>query len=83
MSMLTILARSRALVAALLVALLVPCLSAATEQTQTPASSRAPAGDPTRGMVIILGAIAFFIFLAWIFSRMGDDGGRGPDRTLL
>jgi hypothetical protein len=83
MSMLTILARSRALVTTMLVALLVPCLSAAAEQSQTPDANRAPAGDPMLGMVIILGAIAFFIVLAWIFSRMGDDGGRGPDRTLL
>lgn len=80
--MLTIIARGRSLVA-LSVALLALFAVAAAEQPETPASTRAPAGDPTLGMIIILGAIVFFIILAWIFSRMGDDGGRGPDRTLL
>ena len=80
--MLALIVRSRSLVAVLLLALLVPYTFAA-QATEPTAGNRSPAGNPDLGILIILGAIGFFIFLAWIFSRMGDDGGRGPDRTLL
>ena len=81
--MVALIARGRSLLSALSVALLTPCAFAAADPSRSPRSDRAPAGDPMMGMLIILGGIAFFIVLAWIFSRMGDDGGRGPDRTLL
>lgn len=55
----------------------------ARKQTTETASEQARAGDPDLGMVIIVGCIGFFILVAWVFSRIGDDGGRGPDRTLL
>lgn len=81
--MITILARGRALFAAIFLMFVAPCAIAAAEPSRTSSPDRAPAGDPALGMLIILGGIGFFIILAWIFSRMGDDGGRGPDRTLL
>ena len=81
--MITILARGRALFASLVLAFLSPCAIAAAETSRTSSTDHAPAGDPNLGMLIILGGIGFFIILAWIFSRMGDDGNRGPDRTLL
>ena len=81
--MLSVIVRTRARFAALMLALLGPCIGAAAGQPPAPASDRGAAGDPMLGMLIILGAIGFFILLAWIFSRMGDDGGHGPDRTLL
>ena len=81
--MMTILARGRTLLAALVLALLAPYALATTKPTQSTGSARTPAGDPELGLLIILGAIGFFILVAWIFSRTGDDGGRGPDRTLL
>ena len=41
------------------------------------------AGDSDLGLLIILGVIGFFVLLAWLISRMGDDGGRGPDHDIL
>jgi uncharacterized membrane protein YphA (DoxX/SURF4 family) len=42
-----------------------------------------PAGDADFGLLIILGLIGLFILVAWLISRMGDDGGRGGDHTML
>ena len=79
--MLTLILRGRALVAALIPVLLAPALLAATEASPHSEAGRAPAGNPELGMLIILGAIGFFILLAWIFARMGD-GGKSADNTL-
>ncbi len=85
----------RILLASLALAAFTPYISAqtgrSTTQTSTPTRTRTTeptaeqprAGDPDLGMVIIVGCIGFFILVAWIFSRTGDDGSRGPDRTLL
>lgn len=71
--------------AALALALFAPGLYAQSERAgeKRPAGPRAEAGNPEIGLFIIVGAIGFFILVAWLFSRTMDDGGRGPDRTLL
>ena len=74
---------SRFLLAALVMALAGSFARAMPEREPEPMPNRAPAGDPMVGMLIILGGIVFFILLAWVFSRMGDDGGKGPDHTML
>lgn len=78
-------ARARAAFAAAVFALLVPGLYAQSERPAGMATDPAPppAGDFDLGLLIIIGAIGFFILVAWLFSRTGDDGGRGPDRNLL
>jgi hypothetical protein len=82
----------RILLAALALTTLNPCAfatgrsstSRTTEPTyETTTEPPPPAGDPNLGILIIVGVVAFLILVAWIFSRTGDDGGRGPDRTLL
>ena len=93
----TLITWGRILLASLALAAFTPYISAQTgrsttqTQTSTPARTRTTeataeqprAGDPDLGMVIIVGCIGFFVLVAWIFSRTGDDGSRGPDRTLL
>ena len=40
--------------------------------------------SPELGVLIILGVLGLLVLVAWVFSRVGDDGRRGPaDRTLL
>ena len=86
----TLITWGRTVFAALALAALVPYTSAfgqpSTSTSRTPtteATERVPAGDPILGVLIIVGIIGFLVVVAWIFSRAGDDGGRGPDRTLL
>lgn len=74
---------SRFPLAALVAALAGSFALAMPKGEREPMPHRAPAGDPMLGMLIILGGIVFFILLAWVFSRMGDDGGKGPDHTIL
>lgn len=82
--MLRVIAWVRAILALLVLAFLVPAAYAkTTKPSPSTDSDRVPSGDPDLGLLIIVGAIGFFILVAWIFSRTGDDGGRGPDRTLL
>jgi hypothetical protein len=87
--MFTLITWGRILLASLALAVFTPYMPAqsnrspATTRQSEPATEATPAGDPEFGMLIIVGAIGFFILVAWIFSRTGDDGGRGPDRTLL
>lgn len=33
-------------------------------------------GNAVFGVLFIAGAIAFLIFMAWVFSRIGDSGGK-------
>jgi hypothetical protein len=74
---------SRFLLVALVTALVGSFARAMPKGEREPMPNRAPGGDPMLGMLIILGGIVFFILLAWVFSRMGDDGGKGPDHTML
>jgi hypothetical protein len=41
-----------------------------------------PAGSPEIGVLIIVGVIGLLIFIAWVFSRMGESGSRSSDGTL-
>ena len=82
--MLRVIDRVRSVLVMLVLATLAPyALARTTKPSPSTDSNRTPAGDPDLGLLIIVGAIGFFILVAWIFSRTGDDGGRGPDRTLL
>jgi hypothetical protein len=80
----TLITWGRILFAALALTALMPCARALgqSSETQTP-TTNPPAGDPAFGVLIIVGIIGLLVVVAWIFSRTGDDGGRGPDRTLL
>jgi hypothetical protein len=40
------------------------------------------AGSPEMGVLIILGAVGFLVFVAWVFSRVGDES-TGGDRSLV
>lgn len=80
-------ARGRALLAALLLGLFAPAAAATDRSTAaadpTPASARTTAdegagpvkpvaGSPELGVVIIIGAVGFLVFVAWLFSRTSD-----------
>jgi hypothetical protein len=82
--MVKILADVRCLVVALALAL-VPSLALAqsTARSTSTGSNPNPAGDADFGLLLILGLVALFVLIAWLISRMGDDGGRGPDHTML
>jgi hypothetical protein len=44
-----------------------------SEPARTSQEASAPErGDPTRGLVMIAGAVALFIFLAWLAVRIGE-----------
>jgi hypothetical protein len=81
----------RILLAALALTTFTPCAlaigrsssSRTTEPDHTTTEPNPPAGDPNLGILIIIGIVAFLILVAWIFSRTGNDGNRGPDHTLL
>lgn len=47
--------------------------------TYTGGEAHAPA-DPTVGWLIIAGAVAVFVLLAWLAARIGDEG-RPADKT--
>jgi hypothetical protein len=70
----------RYLVAALVLALL-PAIALA--QSSGGAGDPGAAGDSDFGLLIIAGVIGLIVVVAWLISRMGDDGGRGPDHTML
>ena len=55
----------------------------ALAQSTSRGTQEGRAGDSDLGLLIILGVITFFVVLAWLISRMGDDGGRGPDHNIL
>lgn len=48
------------------------------------ATERVPAGDPLLGVVLIIGIVAFFILVAWWFSRIsGSDDSRPADKSII
>lgn len=50
-----------------------PTSASARANATDPAEDRPPAGSPEFGLLIILGAVGFLIFVAWLFTRVGDD----------
>ena len=82
--MVKVLADVRFLFAALVLAL-VPALALAqaTARSTARGAEGMPAGDSDFGLLLIVGLIGFVVVVAWLISRMGDDGGRGPDHTML
>jgi hypothetical protein len=70
----------RYLISALVLAL-VPAFALA--QSTGSADDSGTAGDSGFGLLIIAGVIGLIVLVAWLISRMGDDGGRGPDHTML
>jgi hypothetical protein len=80
--MVKVLADVRYLVAALALAL-VPAIALAQSTSRTSATDSGAAGDSDFGLLLIVGLIGFVVVVAWLISRMGDDGGRGPDHTML
>ncbi len=86
--MLTMKNRVFELLAMLLLVLWQPAVFAtatnkSTSDTTAPVE-HVPAGSPETGALIIIGIVAFLMFVAWIFARISDDSAnRGGDRTLL
>ena len=77
--MLRVIDRVRSVLVMLVLATLAPyALARTTKPSPSTDSNRTPAGDPIWGFSSSSALIGFFILVAWIFSRMGDDGGRGP-----
>jgi hypothetical protein len=52
--------------------------SAARDAVETP-----PAGSPEFGVLIIIAVVAFFIFVAWLVVRVGDDPPHGGDGSII
>ena len=42
-----------------------------------------PAGSPEFGVLIIIGVVAFLVFIAWLVTRVGDDAPSGGDGTII
>jgi UDP-N-acetylmuramyl pentapeptide phosphotransferase/UDP-N-acetylglucosamine-1-phosphate transferase len=40
------------------------------------------AGSPEMGVLIIIGVIGLLVFVAWVFSRIGEGKSRPADGTL-
>jgi hypothetical protein len=79
--MVKVIADVRYIVAALFLAL-APAIALAQSTGRTGAADSG-AGDSDFGLLIIVGVIGLIVLVAWLISRMGDDGGRGPDHTML
>jgi H+/Cl- antiporter ClcA len=74
----------RCLLIALVLALATPhALAQPTGRSPAESARQHAAGDADFGWLIILGLVGVLILIAWLISRMGDDGGRGPDHTML
>ena len=43
----------------------------------------APAGSPEFGVLIVIGVVAFLAFVAWLFTRVGDDSGPRGDGSMI
>ena len=80
--MVKVIADVRYVVVALVLAL-VPTIALAQSTGRTGAAGADAAGDSDFGLLIIVGVIGLIVLVAWLISRMGDDGGRGPDHTML
>ena len=50
--------------------------------TNATTSHPEPSGSPELGVLIIIGVIAFVIFVAWVFSRIGEGHSRPADNTM-
>jgi hypothetical protein len=91
--MLALRAATRSLLVAVLLLIGVPLANAQTSGTKLPSHTnetsrgpaaggeQLPAGNPFLGVLIIIGIIGFLIFVAWLFSRVGEGSGRS-DGTL-
>jgi hypothetical protein len=51
--------------------------------TAREATESAPAGSPEFGVLIIIGVVAFLVFVAWLVTRVGDDNPRGGDGSII
>jgi hypothetical protein len=58
--------------------------SRTTEPTPTETAEeveRPQAGSPEFGVLIIVGAVGFLIFVAWVFSRVGEGNSSQADTS--
>jgi hypothetical protein len=55
----------------------------ATPVSKADPAEIAPAGSPEFGILIIIGAVAFLAFVAWLFTRVGDDSGPRGDGSMI
>jgi hypothetical protein len=42
-----------------------------------------PAGSPEFGILIIIGVVAVFVLVAWLFARVGGDGPEASDGSIV
>jgi hypothetical protein len=88
---------TRALLAAAAISLFVPAAVAnvadplpsgtAPSRTETAKANDAAEehqrnGSPELGILILIGAVAFIILVAWLIARVGDDSHRGGETSL-
>jgi hypothetical protein len=48
----------------------------------TTQEERGNVGNPMLGVLIIIGVVGFLVFVAWVFSRVGQGGSRPSDGTM-
>ena len=56
--------------------------TSASQGADTPPAEHVRAGNPIMGVVIVIGVVAFLIFVAWIFSRISEGHGRTSDNSM-
>lgn len=73
----------RALLAAVALAVFAPAaLATDTRRAIDAADGHPPSGSPEFGILIVIGIVGFLVLVAWLFSRVGDDGPPS-DRSMI
>lgn len=94
----TIITRTRGLLAALALLVIVSPIGATVQpsrRTQATESAHVqattvdagealpPAGSPEFGILIIIGIVGVLILIAWLFSRVGSEGPEASDGSII
>jgi len=59
-----------------------PSRTTETTSNNTQHEERERVGDPILGVLIIAGVVGLLIFIAWVYSRIGEGGSRHSDGTM-
>ena len=60
-----------------------PTSSTETAKANDAADEHERNGSPELGILILIGAVAFIILVAWLIARVGDDSHRGGDNSII